>query len=122
MRHRMKGKKLGRDTPHRRALRRNLATSLIEEGSIVTSLAKAKYVRPYVEKLVTHAKRGNRNDYAKVKYLKSRLTTDESVAKLLREIAPKYTDRSGGYTRITRIGERKGDNSPLVRISFVEGK
>jgi large subunit ribosomal protein L17 len=122
MRHRMKGKKLGRDTSHRKALRKNLATDLVEQGSIVTTLAKAKYVRPYVETLVTRAKKAGTDKKVTTQYLRSRLTTENSITKLLDELAPRYKERPGGYTRIVRVGNRDGDNSSLARISFVEEK
>jgi len=122
MRHRVKGKKLGRDASHRKALRKNLATSLIEEDAIVTTLIKAKYVRPYVEKLITKAKGYGSSEFNTRKYLTSKLFGDKAVAKLVNELAPRYKNRDGGYTRIVRLGNRSGDNSMLARISFVEEK
>lgn len=122
MRHRVKGKKLGRDAAHRKALRKNLATSLIEHGSIVTSLEKAKYVRPYVEKLVTRAAKVEEGKYNVLRYLKQHLATEAAVQLLIEEIGPKYKGRLGGYTRIVRVGNKAGDNSMQARISFVEDK
>ena len=121
MRHRYAGKYLNRDTPHRMALLKNMATSLINNGKIETTLAKAKSVKPYVEKLVTKAK--NSTGFTTVKYLKAKLATEESVRNLLEKVAPLYTERKGGYTRVTRLPNRVGDNSLMARIEFVkEGK
>ena len=122
MRHRVAGKKLGRDLDHRKSLRRTLATDLVEKGSIVTTLAKAKYVRPYVERLVTRARDAGTDKLNVIRYLEPKLTTGSSVRKLIEEIAPTYKNRKGGYTRIVRVGNRSGDNSMLARISFVEEK
>lgn len=121
MRHRVVTKSLSRDTAHRKALRKNLATDLIKNESIVTSVAKAKYVRPYIENLVTKANK-KADKLSLLGYLRSHLTTEESIRKLMDEIAPKYKNRQGGYTRIVRVGNREGDNSSLARISFVEEK
>jgi large subunit ribosomal protein L17 len=120
MRHRVKGKKLGRDTAHRKALRKNLASSLINHGEVVTTLSKAKYIRPYVEKLVTLAKKSEGNELNVRRSLRRKLVDDASVNRLIKDIAPQYKNTSGGYTRIVRVGNRSGDNSMLARISFVE--
>ncbi len=122
MRHRVKGKKLGRDTSHRKALRKNLASSLIEHEEVTTTLAKAKYLRPYIESLVTKAIKSQDNELNVRRYLRTKLVSDEIVEKLVSEIAPRYKKRPGGYTRIVRIGNRSGDGSILARISFVEEK
>jgi large subunit ribosomal protein L17 len=121
MRHRVITKKLSRDTSHRLALRKNLATDLVQNGSIVTTVAKAKYVRSYVEKLITKTKIKS-DKLSLLGYLRARLTTEEAIKKLIEDWAPKYKDRQGGYTRIIRVGNREGDNSSLARISFVEEK
>lgn len=120
MRHRVKGKKLNRDMDHRRALRKNLATSIIENDSVITSITKAKYVRPYVEKLVTKARSIEKDKKNVLDYLRAHLTTDEAVRRLVEEVAPKFKDRPGGYTRIVRVGNRSGDNAMKAKISFVE--
>ena len=121
MRHRVVKKKLGRDLDHRKALRRNLATELIEHESVVTTLAKAKFIRPHVERLVTYAK--NHDDrLVLLKYLRPHLATESAVRKVIEVLAPRYKTRPGGYTRIRRIGNREGDNAPMARISFVEEK
>jgi len=121
MRHRVVTKKLGRDCSHRKALSRNLADSLILHGSVVTSVAKAKFVQPYIENLVTRVNK-SQNKLLSLGYLRSHLSSEKSVRRLLEEVAPRYKNRKGGYTRIVRVGERKGDNSSQARISFVEEK
>lgn len=117
MLHRVKEKKLGRDAPHRRAMIKNLSTSLVLNKEIVTTLAKAKYVRPFVEKLVTRAKRSQ--DFTAIKYAKTKLTTGEAVDRLFKEIVPLYTNRAGGYLRIVKLAERDGDKAQMARIEFV---
>lgn len=117
MRHRVARKILGRDSAHRASLLKNLATSLVVAGKIETTLAKAKFVKPYVEKLVTKAKAGA--NFNNVKYLKTKLTTDEAVRAILEKVAPEFADRNGGYTRIVRTRNRDGDNSTMARLEFV---
>lgn len=119
MRHRVSGKKLNRDREHRTALLKNLSESLIMHDGIKTTLAKAKYLRPYVERLITKAKT---QDYQAVRYLKSRLYSDLAVRKLITQIAPANKNRPGGYTRITKTGNRGGDNAQMARIELVEPK
>ena len=117
MRHRVIGKKLNRDKDHRRSLMKNLASSLILNGKIETSVVKAKFIRPFVEKLVTKAKDSS---FHNVKLLRARLGNEEALRKLFSELAPSYSDRDGGYTRISRTGKiQKGDNSELATIEFV---
>ena len=116
MRHNVSGKKLGRDMAHRKALLKNLSTSLVEHGSIETTLVKAKYVRPFVEKLVTKAKKG---DQHAVRLLRKGLTTEAMIRKMITEIAPQFLSRPGGYTRIKKLGRRAGDNAPMARIEWV---
>src|SRR5215831_15030399 len=114
MRHRIATKKLGRNTSHRRALLRNLVTSLMMEERIETTPAKAKAMRPHVEKMITLGKRG---DVAARRLAASYLMTRESVDKLFDKISPRYGDRNGGYLRIIHGGFRKGDGGD---IAFVE--
>ena len=114
MRHRRAGWKLGRNTEHRRALLRNLVTSLIVEERIETTLTKAKAMRPHVEKMITLGKRG---DVAARRLAASYLMTRESVDKLFDKISPRYGDRNGGYLRIVHGGFRQGDGGD---IAFVE--
>lgn len=125
MRHRVKGKKLGRDTEHRVALLANLAAELFDHKAINTTLVKAKYVRPFAEKLITKAREySNTKDairrYNIVQELKKTLKQDAIVKTLVEQVAPKFQNRPGGYLRIIKTGERKGDVSPTARIELVE--
>jgi large subunit ribosomal protein L17 len=105
---------------HRKALLRNLANSFIEAGKMETTLTKAKYVKPYIEKAVTKARRGT--DFTNIKSVSKLLTTDIAAKKLFNEIAPKYASRPGGYTKIIKLPNRVGDNTPMARIEWVEEK
>ncbi len=117
MRHHDNTRKFGREKNGRVALLRGLAASLIEHGRILTTEAKAKEIRPKVEKLVTKAKNPT---LANRRLLLSGLYNNEAVVgKLIADIAPKYADRAGGYTRITKIVQRKSDGSPMALIEFV---
>lgn len=123
MRHRVKGKKLGRSPAHRKALLRNMSDSLVIHEKIETTLAKAKYLRPYFEKLLTKAKNVSDSDdkiakYNVIKYLRGQLTTKTAIKKLMDEVAPRFKNVKGGYTRIVRTGERKGDNADMARIEL----
>jgi len=130
MRHRVQGKKLNRDSGHRKALRLNLTVSLLQNGRIKTTLAKAQFVRGNVEKLITVAKRGlakaEETGRAEVavharRIAASRLNNDRVlVKKLFDEIAPTFKERAGGYTRILKLGPRKGDNAEMVFIELVD--
>jgi large subunit ribosomal protein L17 len=126
MRHRYKGKYLGRNTNQRKALRLGLATQLIQHERIETTLAKAQFVRDHVEKLITTAKRGlahtdpNRAIHAR-RIAGSRLNNDrEVVGKLFDTLAPRYQERSGGYTRIIKLGPRKGDAAEMAILELVD--
>lgn len=116
MRHKKKGKTLGRKAGPRKALMRSLATSFMEHGRIKTTLAKAKALRPVVEKLITV---GRKNDLTAKRKLNKYLQTDKAVKKVLKEIAPKYKERNGGYTRIVKIGPRQGDGAEEAIIELV---
>lgn len=116
MRHRKKGKKLGREKAARKALLKNLAASLIVYEKIKTTLAKAKAVRPVVEKLITTAKKG---DLGARRRLRRYLPTDSAVKKALEVLGPRYKERKGGYTRIIRLGARSGDAAEMAQIEFV---
>lgn len=125
MRHRVNKKTLGRNYDQRRALFTGMSADLILNGKINTTLAKAKTLRPYVEKLVTRAIKSSKSEDKLVKFnslklIRKHLRSDVAIRKLLVEIAPKFLTRAGGYTRITRIGNRDGDNATLARIEFVE--
>lgn len=116
MRHHNQNKKFGRERDQRRALLRSLARSLIKHGKIKTTEAKAKALRPLVEKMVTRARTGGLSNR---RLLISRLGAEAEVKKLLDEIGPRYTDRLGGYTRITKLPPRTSDGSPEAVIEFV---
>lgn len=118
MRHRVGGKKLNRDKDHRASLLKNLASSLILHGKIETSVTKAKFLRPFVEKLITKAKDSS---YNSLRTLRSRLSDEAVIRKLVTEVAPKMKERNGGYTRISKLGIiRKGDNSEMAKIELVQ--
>jgi len=116
MRHLKAGKKLGRNTSHRRALLRNLVTSLVMEERIETTAAKAKALRPQVEKMITLGKRGDVNSR---RLAAGFLMTRESVDKLFATVAPRMGDRNGGYTRIIRKGFQQGDGAEKVFIELM---
>jgi large subunit ribosomal protein L17 len=112
-----KGARLGGSPAHERLLLANLATALFEHGGITTTEAKARRLRPYAERLVTFAKRGDLHARRRV----MRVVRDGSVVhSLFTEIGPRYADRPGGYTRIVKLGPRKGDNAQMARIELVE--
>jgi len=112
-----KGARLGGSPAHERLLLSNLATALFEHGGITTTEAKAKRLRPYAERLVTFAKRGDLHARRRV----MRFVRDSSVVHILfTEIGPRYATRNGGYTRIVKLGPRKGDNADMARIELVE--
>ena len=117
MRHRIKGRKLNRTAAHRRALMRNMATSLFRHGRIETTTAKAKELRPYAERLITLAKRGDLH----ARRLVARKIADRQVlGALFDDIAPRFSDRPGGYTRILKLGARKGDAADMSLIELVD--
>lgn len=127
MRHRVAGKKLSRSSGHRTALRRNLVTELLRHEKIRTTRTKAIAVRGQAEKLITLAKRGlaaAEADPAKEVHARrlaaARLNDPKMVQKLFDEIAPRYTERPGGYTRVLNVGTRKGDAAPIVLLELVE--
>ena len=117
MRHGNSGRKLNRTASHRKAMFANMAASLIEHEQIVTTLPKAKEIRPIVEKLVTLGKKG---DLHARRQAISQIGSAELVAKLFAAIAPRYANRHGGYLRIMKAGFRRGDNAPLAVIEFVD--
>ncbi len=117
MRHRHGYSKLGRDSAHRKALLKNLSISLINSGKIETTLAKAKALRSVVEKLVTKAR--NAGDLNTHRVVFKELQNKEATKKLINEVAPKYNERNGGYTRIIKTRMRRGDASPMAFIELV---
>ncbi|MGE4420065.1 MAG: 50S ribosomal protein L17 [Sulfurimonas sp.] len=116
MRHRHGYRKLGRTSSHRAALLKNLSISLIEHGKIETTVMKAKELRSYVEKLITIAGKGDSNAH---KAVFAALQSKEATKTLVNEIAPKYVERPGGYTRITRTRIRRGDATTMAFIELV---
>ncbi len=117
MRHAKSGRKLGRDSAHRKALYSNLAGALIEHGRIRTTEAKAKAVRPIAEKMITLGRRG---DIAARRQAVSYLRSKDVVHKLFAEVAPRFADRPGGYSRIVKIGPRQGDSADMVYLELVD--
>jgi large subunit ribosomal protein L17 len=117
MRHLNAGRKLSRNSSHRRALMRNMVTSLIEHESIRTTDAKAKEVRRWAERMITL---GKQQTVAARRRARSFVQTDAAVSKLFAEIAPRFTNRAGGYTRIIKIGRRAGDAAPISILELTE--
>jgi large subunit ribosomal protein L17 len=125
MRHRLAHRKLGRDTQHRRALLRNQADALLRHERIETTVPKAKELRPFVERLITVAKRGVKAAEANGRTLAARrlvmrdIASEDVVAKLFDQLAPRFMERPGGYTRIMRLGHRRGDGGEMAQIELV---
>jgi len=117
MRHKVAGYKLGRSTSHRKALLRSLVTSIIEQERIVTTVIKAKAVKPLVDKMITLAKR---DDLHARRQAAAILTTPDSVKKLFEKLGTRFGQRNGGYTRIVKLGWRKGDGAEQALIEFVD--
>ncbi len=117
MRHRSGGRKLQRTSAHRIALFRNMAAALIKHEQIMTTVAKAKELRPYVEKLITLAKHGGLSNR---RLAHARLLDDTQLTKLFDTLAARYADRNGGYTRVIKAGIRASDASPMAIIEFVD--
>jgi len=125
MRHRVAGRKLNRSSGHRTALRRNLVQELLRHERIRTTVAKASVARRSTEKMITIAKRGNAaSDPAQAVHARrlasARLSDPQIVKKLFDDIAPRYSERQGGYTRVIKLGPRKGDAAEMVLIELVE--
>ena len=138
MRHRVSGRKLGRDSAHRKALRKNMIAELLVHEQILTTEAKARMLRPAAEKIITMAKRGlAKNDPAQAVHARRlvaariarfRQAEDEDgvagevdvVKKLFNDIAPRYANRPGGYTRMVKIGKRSGDNADMAMIMLID--
>ena len=117
MRHGAAHRKLGRTTSHRTAMFANMAASLIKHEQITTTLPKAKELRPFVEKLVTLAKKG---DLHARRQAISRIRDVDQVGKLFATLGPRYAERNGGYVRVLKAGYRHGDNAPIAVIEFVD--
>jgi len=124
MRHKVAGKRLGRSTDHRLALRRNMVKQLFEYERIRTTRAKAEAVRGHAEKLITLAKRGNAAEGAEAVHVRrlavSRMADKDAVTKLFDDIAPRFENRQGGYTRMTKLGIRKGDSAEMLILELIE--
>jgi large subunit ribosomal protein L17 len=117
MRHRVGHRKLQRTSSHRAALFRNMSAALIKHEQITTTVAKAKELRPYVEKLITLAKKGGLSNR---RLAQSRLMDDTQLHKLFEVLAPRYADREGGYTRVIKAGIRMSDAAPIAIIELVD--
>ena len=117
MRHKLGHRKLNRTSSHRKAMFANMSTALIKHEQIRTTLAKAKELRPIVEKLITLGKKGNLHSR---RYAIARMAPDAHIEKLFGEIAKRYENRSGGYTRIIKDGNRYGDSAPMAYIELVD--
>ncbi|MBS1241607.1 MAG: ribosomal protein [Gemmatimonadetes bacterium] len=116
MRHRVKGRQLSRTSSHKRALLNNMASSLFEHGGIVTTAAKAKELRPFAERLITLARRG---DLHARRLVERRIKNREVLGRLFSEIGPRFAGRPGGYTRILKLGHRVGDGADTARIELL---
>lgn len=117
MRHNKSGRRLGRNSSHRKAMLRNMVTSLLDQEKITTTDARAKEVRKLAEKMITLGKRG---DLHARRQVLSVVQDKKVVAKLFDRLAPRYAERNGGYTRIMKVGNRAGDNASVSIIEFVE--
>ena len=117
MRHRAKGRQLSRTSTHRRAMLNNMATSLFEHGRVVTTEAKAKELRPFAEKLITLARRG---DLHARRLVERKIKDREVLGRLFSEIGPRFAARPGGYTRILKLGPRPGDGADVARIELLD--
>ena len=117
MRHQKKGRKLGVNPPHRKAMLRNLAANLIEHKRIKTTDARAKELRTFIEPLITKAKRGDLNS---IRQIAKKIPRKLIVHKLIHEIAPTFSERNGGYTRIIKLGFRDNDRASVSLIEFVD--
>jgi large subunit ribosomal protein L17 len=117
MRHRLAGRKLGRVTSHRRALYRNLVTDLLKHEKLVTTEPKAKEIRGIAEKMITLGKKSGLHSYRQaLAYIMDKKVTE----KLFADLAPRYRERPGGYTRIIKLQPRLGDGAPMVKLELVE--
>jgi len=116
MRHRAKGRQLSRTSSHKRAMLNNMAASLFDHGRVVTTEAKAKELRPFAEKLITLARRG---DLHARRLVERRIKDRDTLGKLFSEIGPRFAARPGGYTRILKMGHRPGDGADIARIELL---
>merc|ERR1711916_211887 len=117
MRHRVQNKRFGRSNGHRKALIRNLVTSLVEHERITTTLPKAKELRRHVERAITA---GKKEDVATIRTLLAKYPNKDTVKKIVSDLSPRFKERPGGYTRILKLGERPGDAAEMAIIEFVD--
>lgn len=117
MRHLKTGRALSRNSSHRQAMFRNMVTSLIENGRITTTDAKAKELRRFAERMITLGKQGDMNARRRARRF---IRTDQALKTLFDEVAPRFAGRAGGYTRIIKAGYRRGDNAPLSIVELTE--
>jgi len=117
LRHRVKGKKLNRTASHRKALLRNLAKSMIDNDTVVTTEAKAKFMRPFVDRLIKSVKKG---DLASRRKVISLLGSKSSTSKLIDDVTPVLKGRTSGYLKYKRVGNRPGDNARMVRVEWMK--
>ncbi|RJR27469.1 50S ribosomal protein L17 [candidate division WWE3 bacterium] len=125
MRHRVNKKRINRDKDHMRSLLMNLSTELIIHEKVETTLAKAKLLKPHIEKMITYAGKAQKTDdkikkYNVVRNLNRKLGESEAIKKLVNDIAARFQGTPGGYTRIVKVGNRQGDNALLARIEFTK--
>jgi large subunit ribosomal protein L17 len=119
MRHQVRGNRLNRPADHRRAMLRNMVTSLFDKERIITTVAKAKEARRFAERMITFAKRGDLNSRRQA----ARFVNDPKVLqKLFADIGPRFAEREGGYTRVLKLGIRKGDDAPTAILELVSGE
>lgn len=118
MRHNVRGRKLSRTSSHRTAMFRNQLASLVEHERIITTVAKAKEMRPIAERVIT---RGRQDTVAARRWVRRWLPNRDHVKKVFDEISPRYADRPGGYTRVVKLGPRKGDGAEMAVLELVEG-
>jgi large subunit ribosomal protein L17 len=116
MKHHNRNRKFGRDKNQRIALIKSLVSSLVRDEKIKTTEAKAKEIRPHIERLITHAKK---DTVASRRYISTKISTTRLVNKLFKDIAPKYIERNGGYTRIIKLPLRKNDAAKMAQIEFI---
>jgi large subunit ribosomal protein L17 len=116
VRHRAKGRQLSRTASHKRAMLNNMATSLFVHGRVITTEAKAKELRPFAEKLITLARRG---DLHARRLVERRIKDRDTLSRLFSEIGPRFAARPGGYTRILKLGHREGDGADVARIELL---
>lgn len=125
MKHNVKKKKMNKSKSHIKAIKRNMADQIVLHEKIETTIAKAKAIQPYIERLITKARavQFNKTDkFNTIKYLRTRMFSEDAIRKLVEELGSRYQNTKGGYTRIIRIGNRDGDNTMMAAIELIEEK